>query len=109
MFFLQAEDGIRDYKVTGVQTCALPILGSASAERCTPIDRDTNSRLPHATAFTRWYMTFRPYSPRDSVRAPVAEKKREIGRASCREREQSAEGARGMKKEERRKCKSTRA
>src|SRR5205807_7566063 len=41
-FFFQAEDGIRDYKVTGVQTCALPIssqfghsnlfLGGASAE-----------------------------------------------------------------------------
>src|SRR5256885_7498649 len=25
LFFFQAEDGIRDYKVTGVQTCALPI------------------------------------------------------------------------------------
>ena len=24
-FFFQAEDGIRNYKVTGVQTCALPI------------------------------------------------------------------------------------
>src|SRR5688500_20149719 len=31
-FFFQAEDGIRDYKVTGVQTCALPISRSA---RCT--------------------------------------------------------------------------
>src|SRR5256885_2563567 len=30
VFFFQAEDGIRDYKVTGVQTCALPIsLGTA--------------------------------------------------------------------------------
>src|SRR5256885_9637344 len=28
-FFFQAEDGIRDYKVTGVQTCALPI-----SDRC---------------------------------------------------------------------------
>src|SRR5256885_10012026 len=28
LFFFQAEDGIRDYKVTGVQTCALPISGS---------------------------------------------------------------------------------
>src|SRR6266850_7230784 len=27
-FFFQAEDGIRDYKVTGVQTCALPIYTS---------------------------------------------------------------------------------
>src|ERR1022692_1635158 len=31
-FFFQAEDGIRDYKVTGVQTCALPIYeGNDSA------------------------------------------------------------------------------
>src|SRR5205807_5341541 len=28
-FFFQAEDGIRDYKVTGVQTCALPIWAHA--------------------------------------------------------------------------------
>ena len=27
VFFFQAEDGIRDLIVTGVQTCALPILG----------------------------------------------------------------------------------
>src|SRR5256885_222660 len=30
IFFFQAEDGIRDYEVTGVQTCALPILGDFS-------------------------------------------------------------------------------
>src|SRR5256885_10369220 len=30
-FFFQAEDGIRDYKVTGVQTCALPICGLTRA------------------------------------------------------------------------------
>src|SRR5256885_12281709 len=29
-FCVQAEDGIRDYKVTGVQTCALPIIASLS-------------------------------------------------------------------------------
>src|SRR2546425_6534668 len=29
-FFFQAEDGIRDKLVTGVQTCALPILGESS-------------------------------------------------------------------------------
>src|SRR5437868_12970002 len=28
-FFFQAEDGIRDRNVTGVQTCALPISGEA--------------------------------------------------------------------------------
>src|ERR1039457_6914918 len=30
-FFFQAEDGIRDYKVTGVQTCALPISVTLAA------------------------------------------------------------------------------
>src|SRR5256885_7475229 len=32
-FFFQAEDGIRDYKVTGVQTCALPILNDDRLRR----------------------------------------------------------------------------
>src|SRR5688500_14115253 len=31
-FFFQAEDGIRDYKVTGVQTCALPIYRSGNRD-----------------------------------------------------------------------------
>src|SRR5688500_13844458 len=31
-FFFQAEDGIRDYKVTGVQTCALPIFQGTAAD-----------------------------------------------------------------------------
>src|SRR5690606_39948359 len=31
-FFFQAEDGIRDFHVTGVQTCALPICSRASPE-----------------------------------------------------------------------------
>src|SRR5438046_8912805 len=30
-FFFQAEDGIRDWSVTGVQTCALPIFEYAHA------------------------------------------------------------------------------
>src|SRR5258708_20167125 len=33
VFFFQAEDGIRDDLVTGVQTCALPILGDGEL-RC---------------------------------------------------------------------------
>src|SRR5690606_39539562 len=32
-FFFQAEDGIRDFHVTGVQTCALPISPPAGARR----------------------------------------------------------------------------
>src|SRR5258706_14461320 len=34
VFFFQAEDGIRDWSVTGVQTCALPICFSGPASRC---------------------------------------------------------------------------
>src|SRR5207249_6402227 len=39
-FFCQAEDGIRDRNVTGVQTCALPISGTGArrfaVEGCPP-------------------------------------------------------------------------
>src|SRR5438093_5727441 len=35
IFFFQAEDGIRDWSVTGVQTCALPIWD--------PVDRDAGA------------------------------------------------------------------
>src|SRR5437764_6984395 len=39
-FFFQAEDGIRDTSVTGVQTCALPILAPrARASRRRPRGR----------------------------------------------------------------------
>src|SRR6266853_2394714 len=34
LFFFQAEDGIRDLTVTGVQTCALPICRRWSRESC---------------------------------------------------------------------------
>src|ERR1039457_450862 len=35
--FFQAEDGIRDYKVTGVQTCALPICLSRRLDLRQPL------------------------------------------------------------------------
>src|SRR5207302_6208019 len=38
-FFFQAEDGIRDFHVTGVQTCALPISVAAPGARPSP-DRE---------------------------------------------------------------------
>src|SRR2546430_3450045 len=41
-FFFQAEDGIRDLTVTGVQTCALPILINVSAGFSAPV-----SGAPH--------------------------------------------------------------
>src|SRR5256885_857810 len=36
-FFFQAEDGIRDYKVTGVQTCALPISDCVASACCSGV------------------------------------------------------------------------
>src|ERR671927_1032912 len=36
LYFFQAEDGIRDHCVTGVQTCALPILHTLSRVRPLP-------------------------------------------------------------------------
>src|SRR5699024_12228981 len=35
-FFFQAEDGIRDRNVTGVQTCALPISASTTSSAAPP-------------------------------------------------------------------------
>src|SRR5260221_1832864 len=88
-FFFQAEDGIRDHCVTGVQTCALPICVMLSYEGFTPgvypvggallRERRVNRREAQndlaviireaASGYTIWF----EYSS-------------EIGRASCRER-----------------------
>ena len=48
-FFFQAEDGIRDYKVTGVQTCALPIYGTRgkSYKAAEKSDGKYKTRKPH--------------------------------------------------------------
>src|SRR5215467_8053193 len=46
-FFFQAEDGIRDYKVTGVQTCALPI----STLKLSPCTKLAASESRNRTAF----------------------------------------------------------
>src|SRR5215467_10500431 len=46
-FFFQAEDGIRDYKVTGVQTCALPIFGSpALMQQLAQLDANLQALRP---------------------------------------------------------------
>src|SRR5256885_7235505 len=85
-FFFQAEDGIRDYKVTGVQTCALPILAmmtrrpaafnAARASGVLPLTGSDTASKPASCPSTAKYMTLAPSPRRVS----------EIGRASCRER-----------------------
>src|SRR2546428_6145866 len=50
-FFFQAEDGIRDLIVTGVQTCALPILPLPSSLRWVEAD------FPDVIAYKREQLT----------------------------------------------------
>src|SRR2546426_9334439 len=51
-FFFQAEDGIRDYKVTGVQTCALPIsrLAQCLGRACEALATAATARRDHPAA-----------------------------------------------------------
>src|SRR6266487_5359786 len=49
-FFFQAEDGIRDGRVTGVQTCALPISPGAPAGDWTAVGDPTEAALLAAGA-----------------------------------------------------------
>src|SRR3712207_8649914 len=50
-FFFQAEDGIRDIGVTGVQTCALPILATGGYGNVFYLS--TNAKGSNATAIWR--------------------------------------------------------
>src|SRR5690348_18025573 len=45
IFFFQAEDGIRDGRVTGVQTCALPISLPETSARLLHPDRATDGGI----------------------------------------------------------------
>src|SRR5699024_12196260 len=93
VFLFQAEDGIRDRNVTGVQTCALPIsirarvmAGSMRLRRFSPSPslsgtkpwRGNSGRNQAISAITSPTAT-----PASSARAQT-----KIGRASRREREQ---------------------
>src|SRR5690606_40159847 len=49
-FFFQAEDGIRDFHVTGVQTCALPILTSRPSLACVQSAWTVYMPLPSASS-----------------------------------------------------------
>src|SRR5207249_6025063 len=91
-FFFQAEDGIRDRNVTGVQTCALPIstwlLVSAHgwrllAEECGLKDE---AALQKATGGD--WTSVRSFNDADRGAEPASGSVQtlEIGRASCRER-----------------------
>src|SRR5699024_11383981 len=100
-FFCQAEDGIRDRNVTGVQTCALPILGQREYLAAIRKNAVTFGVGPAGTGKTYLAvaMAVKAFKSKDVSRivltrpAVEAGEKLEIGRASCRERAESAVGA----------------
>src|SRR5207245_7658282 len=85
-FFFQAEDGIRDATVTGVQTCALPILPSSGDETLYLTERAAGRGIftfrPLA-ADLYWIRAIQYFGGRSRV---ARLQQAEIGRASCRER-----------------------
>src|SRR5438067_4552904 len=78
-FFFQAEDGIRDRNVTGVQTCALPIL--STSQDSTATGRAMARSM--STAWSRMEVWARPY--RIHTRAPARSEERRVGK-ECRSR-----------------------
>src|SRR5690606_40782094 len=91
VLFFQAEDGIRDLHVTGVQTCALPISPVPTPEQ--PVAEP----LPTAAILAAQSPTPKPKAgagvdtadraAASSLRVPAErlDELMEIGRASCRE------------------------
>src|SRR5690606_40658845 len=53
-FFFQAEDGIRDFHVTGVQTCALPIWPSSVDNRVDPTMKSESRWLRPTMSMLMW-------------------------------------------------------
>src|SRR5256885_9943337 len=89
-FFFQAEEGIRDYKVTGVQTCALPISAELPPRSrwIQPASvRAALERYPAAEAMGATSLMDRRLRRFNYTAAAVSpDNGEEIGRASCRER-----------------------
>src|SRR5690606_40893196 len=94
-FFFQAEDGIRDFHVTGVQTCALPIsLEKSENEQIRKFAQlmidDHTKALEELRALAQSKgITL----PDDTDLQHKTLKTAQIGRASCRERVEIAVGA----------------
>src|SRR5207248_4572046 len=107
--FFQAEDGIRDRTVTGVQTCALPIFGEDRIDH-TPKDETVKLKIGNAfdvvcerkqTDFQRYQLAANTWEMeyeitlRNHKPTPV-----KIGRASCRERVEISGGAGSLERKE---------
>src|SRR5437588_10310408 len=72
-FFFQAEDGIRDHCVTGVQTCALPIL-RVNSILPSIIDTEANRKAMPDADFAKWP------KPEDIARIILRSEERRVGK-----------------------------
>src|SRR5690606_39690035 len=95
----QAEDGIRDFHVTGVQTCALPIWLLEEGPRAVPLHRIASEAVALEDPAHGDGGNAQGAQPLEDLCAPEVRKEQvhhgqveplfgEIGRASCRERVQ---------------------
>src|SRR5207248_4810152 len=91
IFFFQAEDGIRDRTVTGVQTCALPILTEKELDS---LIADFELYIRNRTVRVYYFLNLKNALKQNrglvqdimKKAEEDAYKQYEIGRASCRER-----------------------
>src|SRR5207253_8133144 len=93
-FFFQAEDGIRDGHVTGVQTCALPIFAFPVGDKSFTLPPGRSSRTYEGSPAVAGTIVGLGGHMHDygrviefaDVTAGAVIYHAEIGRASCRER-----------------------
>src|SRR5690606_39996404 len=88
-FFFQAEDGIRDFHVTGVQTCALPIYLPERLRHGWPLAAPDASRFfgGEAAGYTD-YPIFTAQKARTPATAQERSEERHVGK-ECRSRWES--------------------
>src|SRR5262249_56520113 len=86
VFFFQAEGGIGDWSVTGVQTCALPICHDSKSSQVPACCRKPRTAAPSGRGPPfRWWSS-QPTSCRKVSLSSPGSPCSQIGRASCRER-----------------------
>src|SRR2546430_3594540 len=83
-FFFQAEDGIRDLTVTGVQTCALPICHREDAYAA--VQRNAMAVIEQGGNFGERLKADKDVTAKLKPAEIEALLDHKIGRASCRER-----------------------